>query len=803
MSRKSITALFLVLLLMVQTLCPVVATAQGNWNDDCPVPHAYIVCTNCNTTADATCEYHEATCAEDGYYLHRCNNCGQLMNSDNGGNNIIGISRANKATGHDFEIVSTLKEGSCTVKGIYKLQCSLCGEVKYEGQYAHQFVEGVADATCTEPAMVGEVCELCGATNGDMTVVEGSEALGHDWVLDTDAEGYVAATCEEGGHNVYKCSRCDETMEEDVEALGHQWDDGEYAEPDCTHAGGVKYTCTVCGDTWVDEFTGELEEPALGHTEVEIPAVEPTCSEVGWTAGTKCSVCGEIITAPTEVPVNEDAHVAVLDKVLKEATCTTTGVGKYVCELCGENLGYRVIADGHKWDEGTVTKAATCGEDGERELTCSVCQETKTEVIPATGEHDFEESFVDATCTEPAKAGQVCKVCGATNGDMTVVEGSEALGHDWVLDTDAEGYVAATCEEGGHNVYKCSRCDETMEEDVEALGHQWDDGEYAEPDCTHAGGVKYTCTVCGDTWVDEFTGELEEPALQHTEEAVADVPATCTTPGWTGKVICSVCNEVLVEGEEIPVDSNAHVFEEIVIKPATCSAQGIGRYVCTECGYSTYKAIAVAHTWSEEKVSEDSTYVYRYCTVCGAVDILATLDGFEDTDCTANGKHTVVDVPEVPATSTSTGLTAGKKCSVCGEILEGCEVIPMLTCEHVPAEAVTEDEVPATCTTAGSYSLVVYCTVCNEEISRETVVVDALGHTEETIPGKPATCTEDGLTDGVKCSVCGDIIKAQETINALGHSYTVRYSFNEDYTKRLATYTCSLCGDSYTVEEDY
>ena len=61
--------------------------------------------------------------------------------------------------------------------------------------------------------------------------------------------------------------------------------------------------------------------------------------------------------------------------------------------------------------------------------------------------------------------------------------------------------------------------------------------------------------------------------------------------------------------------------------------------------------------------------------------------------------------------------------------------------------------------------------LCNEELSRETIVVDALGHTEEVIPGTPATCTETGLTEGKKCAVCGETLVAQEVIPALGHSW--------------------------------
>ncbi|MBP3660108.1 MAG: glycoside hydrolase N-terminal domain-containing protein, partial [Oscillospiraceae bacterium] len=61
--------------------------------------------------------------------------------------------------------------------------------------------------------------------------------------------------------------------------------------------------------------------------------------------------------------------------------------------------------------------------------------------------------------------------------------------------------------------------------------------------------------------------------------------------------------------------------------------------------------------------------------------------------------------------------------------------------EHTPAEAVVENNVDATCTEAGSYDSVVYCSECGEEISRETVNVPALGH---------------DFVDGV-CTRCGEV----------------------------------------------
>jgi len=71
-----------------------------------------------------------------------------------------------------------------------------------------------------------------------------------------------------------------------------------------------------------------------------------------------------------------------------------------------------------------------------------------------------------------------------------------------------------------------------------------------------------------------------------------------------------------------------------------------------------------------------------------------------------------------------------------------------------------------TCT-EGGYTT--YTCECGDSyVADETA---PLGHTEEIIPGKEATCTETGLTEGKKCAVCGEIIVAQEEIPALGHDF--------------------------------
>ncbi|MBO5212962.1 MAG: leucine-rich repeat protein [Clostridia bacterium] len=57
---------------------------------------------------------------------------------------------------------------------------------------------------------------------------------------------------------------------------------------------------------------------------------------------------------------------------------------------------------------------------------------------------------------------------------------------------------------------------------------------------------------------------------------------------------------------------------------------------------------------------------------------------------------------------------------------------------------------------------------CGRYIDKE---IPPLGHIEETIEGKEPTCIEEGLSDGKKCSSCGEILSEQETLPMIPHDY--------------------------------
>ncbi|MBP5751126.1 MAG: hypothetical protein J6X24_10080, partial [Firmicutes bacterium] len=140
------------------------------------------------------------------------------------------------------------------------------------------------------------------------------------------------------------------------------------------------------------------------------------------------------------------------------------------------------------------------------------------------------------------------------------------------------------------------------------------------------------------------------------------------------------------------------------------------------------------------------------------------------------------------ASCTSDGLEE-YVCLDCGVIHR--EVIPARG--HDPEDPVHEHEVEATCSSEGSYEEVVYCAVCGEELSRESVHVPVQPHTpgtaeveNEIAPG----CTEEGSRELVTCCVyCGEELSREtETIPATGHKAAAAVR------ERVKAATCTKTG---------
>ncbi len=143
-------------------------------------------------------------------------------------------------------------------------------------------------------------------------------------------------------------------------------------------------------------------------------------------------------------------------------------------------------------------------------------------------------------------------------------------------------------------------------------------------------------------------------------------------------------------------------------------------------------------------------------------------------------------------------ITKEASCTKDGEKVRICPVCNKTETETIPAtghKEVIDKAVEATCTKTG-LTEGIHCSVCDAIIKAQEVV-PAKGHTEVVDKAVAATCTKTGLTEGKHCSVCDALIKAQETVPAKGHKY-IDTVVKPTYTaKGYTLHKCSVCGNSY------
>ena len=593
-----------------------------------------------------------------------------------------------------------------------------------------------------------------------------------------------AATCKESGIMTYTCTKCGESYTETIAKLPHTEEILPAKAATCTETGlteGKK--CSVCGEILVAQKTIDK----LAHTEEILPAKAVTCTEDGLTEGTKCSVCGEILKAQEVIPAKGHTEETIKGK---EATCTEDGLTDGVkCSVCGEILKAQeeIPAKGH-----TIVikepKAATCTEAGYTEdRRCSTCGEVfaESKEIPAKGHILKTLAGKEATCTEDGLTeGKQCIVCGETTVEQEVIK---ATGHTEVTLEASD----ATCTTAGKTEgTKCSTCGEILkaQEVIPAKGHTIDLNVWKT---SEDGTTKYhECSVChtkfDETVVEKETVEKTETAATVVDELKKADEVKAEDLKKAVDQITEVDNKQLIAAKDNVMDTvtdlEALVTEnnEKVEKTETAVSEDAAKLGITEAEVAGAAVTAAA----QENVAEDIKVAAqlevkpaenKYKDHEVAVDVSLNIINAETKD--------VVEEKVQPKTPISITLS-----------------IPT-SCEDKVFELYHIND-------AGEYEIVSY----TKKDGKVTFVATALSdyvfrtvecngnHTPEVLEGKEKTCTEDGLTEGSKCAVCGIILVAQ-TVIPKGHTLETIPAVAPTCTKEGSTegQKCTVCG-TVTVE---
>ena len=722
--------------------------------------------------------------------------------------------------------------------------CPVCGTSESEA-LGHDYQDVVKEPTCEEGGYTNRVCSRC----NDTIFVDGSykPSLGHDW---------VEATCTEGSH----CSRCGELGS--FPALGHN--ERTYTEsPTCTQPGGTVHYCLRCDYTYITDeipalghtpgsgpncYAGQICEvckielqPALGHDWVDASCEAPkTCSRCGLTEG---AALGHNYQPEVTAP-----------------TCTEEGYTTHTCTRCGDSYVTDILpALGHSYENGACIRCGVAqasegleyalSEDGCSYIVIGIgnCEDTNL-IIPATynglpvtaiGAEAFaydqqlrsvvipdsvtkigDSAFTDSWYLERVTFGSgVTEIgYGAFSSCMSLKEiqlpsSLRVIGERAFYRCNMMTFVtipAGVTTIGNRAFYMCTALTgitipatvETIDEYAfgacsgltEVIISGGEIGQYAFTSCTKLKNLvlgegvtrigadafgycsqllcvtipttvtqidNYAFNFCKNLWHVLYTGTQQQwnsISIGRNNDYLTGATLHCEATGDEvtdlQNKLCRICN--------CPHDYTVETTQP------TCTVDGAVVYTCTLCGHSYTETIpAPGHSWADATCETAKT-----CSVCGATEGGILGHAWVDATCTA------------PKTCSRCGKTEGEAPG------------------HTPGDAVREREVAPGCVADGSYDSVVYCSVCNTELSRETVAVSATGHTaadaareREVAPG----CVADGSYDSViYCSVCNtELSRMTVVVPALGHDYKSAVTAPTCVAEGFTTYTCSRCDDSY------
>ena len=190
---------------------------------------------------------------------------------------------------------------------------------------------------------------------------------------------------------------------------------------------------------------------------------------------------------------------------------------------------------------------------------------------------------------------------------------------------------------------------------------------------------------------------------------------------------------------------------------------------------SSFTEVAYTESALDVSVTNGAAFTYKLDQVINPIAMKFT---FTQQGGTSNGK--CVGLYEVETMTYAASLETQSSAALSNIFVDGAAIEgfdPATYSYEVAAGVITAEAAENVgITILPAYKGYVRILTVSEDGSAANVYVVALAgeycvHANtETIPGTPADCTREGLTEGTRCIDCGDILVPQETIPALGHT---------------------------------
>lgn len=443
----------------------------------------------------------------------------------------------------------------------------------------------------------------------------------------------------------------------------------------------------------------------------------------------------------------------------------------------------------------TVTFAPTCGTTGVETYTCS-CGDSYTKDIPATNDHKNKVEYPEmkATCNHYGlTAGVYCKDCGKWISGRDYIQ---PLSHS---DENSDGYCDA-CSISMQD-YEFSKI---MSRLTFYTYYKFDASEKA-PDIIvyrylySAGELeKYFNeeTYTYELSYSDYMKLVDKHFANHSDMKDYLAERGCFTDESGENLsfyIGGMGGPVTLEYTSSTVDENGvYTLHGVLLDYENQGSEGDKNTIVSK---STYVDPFGKETENVAyyKVSKNSIYEVKVKKTDSGYQILSFTDGdYFDYD----GKRYSFSGDELVAHTHSYTESVTKKptCTSTGVMTYTCSCGDSYTAviEKSAHKEVTDKAVIPTCTTTG-LTEGKHCSVCNEVLVAQKVV-PATGHKQVAIKAVAATCTTAGKTAGTKCSTCGKVIKAQTTVKAKGHTY--KTTVTAATTKKAGSIVkkCTVCG---------